>query len=265
VPRFVDRRAVVVVALPGDVARTDAYTQLQRYGPAASLPVDRALHLRGACDGGTGGVEGGNHAVSQRLDPISAVGGEYVAQSTVVLAPQRVGSLVAQARPHPRQAGEVGDEDRRGRAARLYLGGVLAGRPASHQRRVVGEDRLLQALELRTRRKAEIGVEGAHRVAVRVERLSLPPGAVQGEHELGPQPLAQRLARYQLLELADELGSAANGQVGLEAVLDRRGAQPLQSCDLDLREGLEGDIGQRRPAPFVERRTQPRRGALRTP
>jgi hypothetical protein len=41
---------------------------------------------------------------------------------------------------------------------------------------------------------------------------------------LSTQALAQRFARHQGFELADELGTAADRQVGLDAVLDGGGA-----------------------------------------
>ena len=64
------------------------------------------------------------------------------------------------------------------------------------------------------------------------------------------------------LELGHELGAAAQRQIGLDAILDRGGAQVLQARDLGRRERLERHVGQRRPAPLLERRAQPRRRAL---
>ena len=124
------------------------------------------------------------------------------------------------------------------------------------------EDRLLQALELGPRTQAELGVERPHRIAVGVQRLALAPGAIQGQHQLGTQALPQRLPRHKRLELAHELDPATKREVGLDAVLDRGGPQLLEAGDLGRREGLERHIGQRRAAPLLERRAQPRRRAL---
>ena len=124
------------------------------------------------------------------------------------------------------------------------------------------EDRLLQAPELGPRTQAELGVERAHRIAVGVQRLSLASGAIQAQHQLGTQALPQRLPRHKRLELADELYPATKREVGLYAVLDRGGPHLLETGDFGRRERLERHIGQRRPAPLLERRAQPRRRAL---
>jgi hypothetical protein len=126
----------------------------------------------------------------------------------------------------------------------------------------MGEDRLLQALELGPWTQTELGVERAYGIAVRVEGLALAPGAIQGQHQLGAQPLAQRLPRHEGLELAHELYPAAKREVGLDAVVDRGGPHLLEPGDFLRREGLERHIGQRRAAPLVESRPQPRRRAL---
>ena len=70
-----------------------------------------------------------------------------------------------------------------------------AGAPRSRVG-ILGEDRLLQALELGSGTQAELGVERPHRIAVGVQRLPLSPGAIQRQHQLPVQPLAQRLARH---------------------------------------------------------------------
>ena len=129
----------------------------------------------------------------------------------------------------------------------------------------MGEDRLLQALELRSGTQPELAVERPDHVAVDIQRLALTPGPIQGEHELPAQALAQRLRRHEPLQLAHELGTAAHRQIGLDAILDRGRAQVLQARDLGRRERLERHVGQRRPAPLPERRAQPRRRALVAP
>ena len=53
----------------------------------------------------------------------------------------------------------------------------------------------------------------------------------------------------------------AERQVGFDAVLERGQAQLLEPGDLVLRERLVGEVGQRRPAPEVERGAQVLGGA----
>ena len=55
------------------------------------------------------------------------------------------------------------------------------------QRLVLLEDRLLQTLERRARLDAELVHEGTPRPLIRVERLRLPAGPVESEHQLSAQ------------------------------------------------------------------------------
>ena len=65
------------------------------------------------------------------------------------------------------------------------------------------------------------------------------------------------------LQLADELGVAAGGEVGLDAQLERGEPLLLQARDLGAGERLERELGERRPAPQRERLAQGRRRGLR--
>ena len=62
------------------------------------------------------------------------------------------------------------------------------------------------------------------------------------------------------LELGHDVGVAAERQVGVDALLQRRGVALLEPGDLGLRERLVRDVGQSRPAPQRERLAQPRGG-----
>ncbi len=109
----------------------------------------------------------------------------------------------------------------------------------------------------------ELVHEGSSRLLVGVEGFALTPTAVQREHELTAQPLAQGLLRDQGLELTDEVGVPAEREVGLDPLFERNDPALLEPGDLGLREGLEGEIGERRPAPERERLTQEVGGLLR--
>ncbi len=54
-----------------------------------------------------------------------------------------------------------------------------------------------------------------------MQRLGLAVGAVEGEHELAPEPLAQRVPSDERLQLADELSVAAEREVGLDPLFER--------------------------------------------
>ena len=116
------------------------------------------------------------------------------------------------------KSSEVGEEDgddlpllppRSCALAGCRQGGVLAEYPP------------VELLQLLARRDAQLLVERPPRLTVRRERFRLPPGAVEGEHELSAQMLAERMVRDQRLELRDQLAGAAEGKVRVEAVLDR--------------------------------------------
>ena len=113
------------------------------------------------------------------------------------------------------------------RAQRRPLGGD-ALRRLDHrlvrpvQRRVLAQDRLVQAPQLRAGLDADLLDQRARACAVGVERLGLPPAAVEREHALGVQALAQRLLAHQRVELADDLAVAAGGEVALDRELERR-------------------------------------------
>ena len=74
------------------------------------------------------------------------------------------------------------------------------------------------------------------RVPVRLERLGLSARAVEREHQLAAQALAMGVLRDQRLQLADQLGVAAERKVGLDALLERREAQVVEPAALDLGE-----------------------------
>ena len=71
----------------------------------------------------------------------------------------------------------------------------------------------------------------AARRPVGLERLRLAARAVQREHQLAAQPLAQRVLGDERLELADELGVPPQREVGVDPGLQRGEAQLVQPRD----------------------------------
>ena len=115
------------------------------------------------------------------------------------------------------------------------------------QRGVVGHDGRLQAAQLRGGLQAQLLTQHAARLLVGAKRLGLAPGAVQGQHQLGPPPLPQGLGPDEGLEFADDLGVLAGTHEGLDAVL--LGGQPelgQPGCLCASRIGV-GQLWQRRP------------------
>ena len=85
----------------------------------------------------------------------------------------------------------------------------------------MGEDRLLQLPKRGSWLEAELLVECFPRHAIGLECFSLPAAAVQRQHKLATQALAQRMLRHESLELANQLGVPSAGQVGINAVLQQ--------------------------------------------
>jgi hypothetical protein len=109
---------------------------------------------------------------------------------------------------------------------------------------------------------AELVDERGAGVPVALERFGLAARAVQREHQLRAEPLVQRVVGDETLQLADELGVAAEGEVGVDAGLERREPQLVQARDLGLQRLLGRQVGERRAAPQRERGAQERGGVL---
>ena len=123
------------------------------------------------------------------------------------------------------------------------------------ERGFLAKDRRVELLERRARVDAEPVDERTARALVRLERLRLASGAVEREHQLRPQALAQRMLGDERLELAHELRVPARLELGLDSLLERREPELSEPGDLGLRPGLEAELGERLAPPEVERRS----------
>ncbi len=128
---------------------------------------------------------------------------------------------------------------------------VRAGRCI--ERRVLREDRLVQRAELRARLDADLLDQRAARSAEGLERLGLAAAAVQGQHQLAVQMLPKRLLGHGGLELGDQVRVSAERKLRIDPRLECRPAPLLQARDLGLHKRLIGKVGERRPAPELER------------
>ena len=89
-----------------------------------------------------------------------------------------------------------------------------------------------------------------------LEGIGWRPWAVQRQHQLAPQPLPVGVVGQQRLQLGDQPAVPTEGQVGLDAVLQRGQAQRLQAGPFRrLQGGHLVQVGQRRSPP----QAQPRR------
>ena len=130
------------------------------------------------------------------------------------------------------------------------------------QRLVLVEDRPVELLQGRARVDPELFDEPFAGVGVDGERLRLPAGAVERQHQLAVESLTERVRSRQHFQLGDERIVASAGEVGIDAVLRAREPELLEPGDLGLRERLVEEVGERSPAPEAERAVQGGSGAL---
>ena len=149
--------------------------------------------------------------------------------------------------------------DRLVRGRRQPRSDPTAGR-SGRQLGVVREDHALHPPQLRPRLDPELVHQQLAARAHRLERLRLPAGSVQRQHQLRAQALAERVLGDQRAQLADQVRVAPAGQVSREPLLDRLHPQLLQAGDLVLRELVETMIRQRLPSPQRQRFAQIGRG-----
>ncbi len=124
------------------------------------------------------------------------------------------------------------------------------------QTRIGAQDRLLQTAQLRAGLEPQLGDQEAAGVLVGRQRLGLPPGTVQGEHELGMEPLPQRVLAHQPGQLLHQRGVAASGKVGLDALLQQP-EPPLLQAPRRLAQHVHlAQVRERRAAPQCQRLPQ---------
>ena len=137
---------------------------------------------------------------------------------------------------------------RLGRGSRMHPSGSV-----EFESRVLGQDCPLELVERGRGLDAELLDERLPRPSVDIKRFCLSPRAVEGEHQLPAEALAKGMLRGQRLQLRDELGVAAERELGLDAVLYRREPDLLEPPDRGLRKGLVPEVGERCSSPQRER------------
>ena len=127
----------------------------------------------------------------------------------------------------------------------------------------MGQDRSFEPLEIAAGFEPKLLDQPTPGAAVALKRIGMATRAVQREHQLTDEALAQGMLVDERLELSDQPGVLAERELRVYALLDS--AQPclLQPRDLRLRERLVGKIRQRWTTPQPQRLPQPPGRALR--
>ncbi len=140
-------------------------------------------------------------------------------------------------------------------------------RAAKLERRQLRDDRRLEPLQLRAGVEALLLGEELPDALVREERVALSPASVLREHQLAPEPFAERVLSRELLDLSDDLAVKAGVEIGLDPILERIEAQPLEARRLRRGPILAFEAEERGSAPqrerFMERGPRIGRGAVR--
>ena len=132
-------------------------------------------------------------------------------------------------------------------------------RLGEHQRRVMGEHPPFELRQRRRRLEAELLDEHPAVVAVHAECVGLATGAVEGDHQLRPERLAQLVLTGERLDLRDHLRRSAARQLGLDETLVGDDPQLLQPLRLRTGPLLVGELGVGLATPQRQRFAQHRR------
>jgi hypothetical protein len=228
-------------------------------GERRILGVDHPGRVTGERDAAWRGADGdlGDNPVGLRVDDADGVGrdaGEALRASAGGERDRGGGDSAGE-----QHGGADGDQHRAAPAAGEREWSASGG--WSVEARVLGQDHPFELLEAAARVEAELGVECAPRRAIRLERVRLAARAVEGEHQLLAQSLAQRVGTDERLQLGDERRVPAVLELGVDPGLDRGQAELFDPLDLAAGEVVVGDLVERRAAPERERLRQ----RLRTP
>ena len=88
------------------------------------------------------------------------------------------------------------------------------------ERRILFEDRLLELAERAAGLDTEFVDERRTRLLIGLERLRLPSGAVEREHQLGSEAFSERVLADERFQLAHELGVVSGGEVVFDSLLE---------------------------------------------
>ena len=128
---------------------------------------------------------------------------------------------------------------------------------------VLEQDLLLAPAQPAARLDAQLLVQDLAGAVEGLEGIGLAARAVQRQHQLAPQPLPVGVVGQQRLQLGDQPAVPTEGQVGLDAVLQRGQAQRLQAGPFRLQGGHLVQVGQQRSPPQAQPRSKLVGGRLR--
>ena len=132
------------------------------------------------------------------------------------------------------------------------MGGCPSGGRAgrrSVERRVLPQHSALELLQLRARVEPELLAEQDTALTVDGECFGLAVRAIQSQHQLSAQPLAQRVPGDERFEFRHQRLVASEREFSLHSLFDVTGAQLLQPLHVGTRERLELKVSKRSAVP----------------
>ena len=142
-------------------------------------------------------------------------------------------------------------------------GSTTDSRRRCREHRILREDRALEVPQTLGGLDPQIIDQLPARVLVGLQRVRLPVAPIQSKHEVRTEPLAIGVLADQRLELHNHVGMAAERELRLDQLLERRDPQVVETGDLAPGERLADEVAERRAAPQRERALERRDGALR--
>ena len=128
---------------------------------------------------------------------------------------------------------------------------------------LVAQNRALERSQLLARLETELFREERSSPPVGGECVRFALGAVEGQHQLAPQALAERFLSDKAFELRDERGVPAQRELSLDALFDANEAELVEASGLEREDAAVPDVGERRAAPQGESGAETLRGEPR--
>jgi hypothetical protein len=116
----------------------------------------------------------------------------------------------------------------------------------------LSEHRTVQCAQLLAWLYTKFVDEQAARVRIDRQRLDLPAGPVERQHQLSAEPLPVRIRIDQRLQIAGDSGLVPEGKVRIDPRFQRSQPKLLQPAEFGGREGLIRELGQRFSPPQTE-------------
>ena len=127
---------------------------------------------------------------------------------------------------------------------------------------VLAQDLDLELAQVWRRIDAKLICQERADLAEAVQRVGLPARAIEGDHQLSPSTLTERLLAHEGLKIRDGLGVMAGREFRVDQILLGRIAKLLQPPHIGIGESLPRNVFQGRSSPESKRFSKKRAGGF---